>query len=136
MVWVRENDSFEGVDSSRATDDAYCGIRVEHKLILTCKNDAAISFLHDLENLINERIISGDITAVGVDGSKKHHVALFDNRLTDSIGDLGDENANIYLDVTPLLRFVGTQAHKIAPVVSRLRSGEDVDNDTIRKTES
>lgn len=135
MTWTRKPDVLERIDPSRTANDAYCSLRVENKLIFTGKNDAAIRFLHDLENLIDQHIVEGDLTVTGVDGRKKHQVILFDDRFTVGANDLGDEDANIHLDVTPLLRVVGAQADEIAARISSLRSGKNNSQNIIRKTE-
>lgn len=135
MTWSRESDVLERVDSSSATDNAFCSIRRQNKFVLSGKNNAAVSFLHDLEKLINHYLIRGDLTLTRENGSEEHHVILVDERLTVGISDLGDEDARIDLDITPLLRIKGAQAHEIATRMASLGSGENRPEKRIRDLE-
>lgn len=135
MTWSRESDVLERVDPSSATDNAFCSIRRQNKFVLSGKNNAAVSFLHDLEKLINHYLIRGDLTLTREHGGEEHHVILVDDRLTVGIGDFGDEDARIDLDITPLLRIKGAQAHEIATRMTGFGGGENRPEKRIRDLE-
>ena len=135
MTWSRESDVLERVDSSSVTDNAFCSIRRQNKFVLSGKNNAAVSFLHDLEELIDHYLISGDLTLTREHRGEEHHVALLGERLAVGISDFGNEDARIDLDITPLLRIKGAQAHEIATLMASLGSSENGPEKRIRHLE-
>ena len=103
MGWIRKNDLFIGVDTPRAGDQAFCAASKKYRLVLGVENDAAISFMHDLKELLNKHVVDGELNITSGDAANPGEVVVIDEILAFISSNLGHENTHINLEITPVI---------------------------------
>ena len=135
MAWIRKPHVIERVDAIGIEGDGSCSLSVENQLVISGKHDAAVRLLHDMEKLINDALVSGELVAVE-NGREKHHVHVL-GKFLPSLGglDLVDVDAHINLNISPTFEIEGTEADKVTSIVTGLRSLVDSADEIVRKSE-
>ena|GEM_PF-4532547 len=103
MEWIRKNDLFIGVDTPRAGDQVFCAASKKYRLVLGVENDAAISFMHDLKELLNKHVVDGELNITSGDAANPGEVVVIDEILAFISSNLGHENTHINLEITPVI---------------------------------
>ena len=103
MGWIRKNDLFIGVDTPRAGDQVFCAASKKYRLVLGVENDAAISFMHDLKELLNKHVVDGELNITSGDAANPGEVVVIDEILAFISSNLGHENTHINLEITPVI---------------------------------
>ena len=103
MGWIRKNDLFIGVDTPRAGDQVFCAASKKYRLVLGVENDAAISFMHDLKELLNKHVVDGELNITSGDAANPGEVVVIDEILAFISSNLVHENTHINLEITPVI---------------------------------
>lgn len=135
MAWIRKPHVLERVDALCVEGNGSCSVSVENQLVISGKYDAAVRLLHDMEELVNDALVSGDLVAIE-NGHEKHRVHVLRKFLPILGGlDLGDVDAHINLDISPTFEIEGTEADKVTSIVAGFRSFVDSADEIVRKSE-
>ena len=140
MAWIREDDVLERVDAPRPESEPMGHLRVEHDFEVVGENDASISFLHDLEKLLNKYIVHRRLTALGKDGFKEHYIPFVQDDVAQLVADFGDVDSRIHLKITTVLGIGSAKRDDPARVQEAIRCFADrrkiFVSDTQRETRS
>lgn len=101
--WARENNAVVGVDASCAGDQVFCAASKKYRLVLGVENDAAVSFMHDLKELLNKHVVDGELDIIGGDAANQGEIVVIDEILAFISSNLGHENTHINLEITPVI---------------------------------
>lgn len=140
MAWIREDDVLEGVDASSAESEPIGFLRVEHDVEVVGENDASISFLHDLENLIHKHDVHRRLTALSKDRFEKHDLSLVQDDVAQLVANFGDVDSRIHLKITTVFGIGSAKRDDPARVQEAIRCFADrrkiFVSDTQRETRS
>lgn len=130
MGWIRPDDALEGVVPAGAETDATGLVRRKHRFVVRADHDASIELAHDLKDLIDKHLVSGNLIA-DENRDKKHPMVVLSDLLAFLALGTGDEERGIYFEVAPTLTVRGAERDVVDFLQSTLGSPTDRSQDGV-----
>ena len=122
MAWKREDDVLKGIDPAGIQTDVFCRLRRKHKFVVDVEHDAAVRFLYDLKELLDQRFIRRDLDDVEV-RLREQYVRVIGDVLADISNSAGNELRQVNFEIAPVFAIrcaYGDQHPLVKPIVQRL----------------